>query len=101
MGKARFLVVALACAAATQAAALGAGPSPGVLQGGDGIARGDVRYVALRSGTDTILAAVRREGGRVVRSRALTGAWGIPLVSFDGTPGGMSADGQRLILADV
>lgn len=101
MGKARLLAVALACAAATQAVALGAGPSPGVRQGQGGIARGDVRYVALRSGADTMLAALRRDGGRVLRSKALSGSWGIPLVAFDGTVGGLSSDGGKLILADV
>jgi hypothetical protein len=101
MGKVRVVAVALACAAATQAVALGAGPNPGVAQGGNGIVRDGVRYVALRSGTDTTLAALRRDGGRVIRSRSLHGAWGIPLVAFDGTSGGLSADGSRLILADV
>lgn len=101
MGKVRVVAVALACAAATQAVALGAGPSPGVRQGQGGVARGDVRYVALRSGADTTLAAVRRDGGRVLRSRALRGAWGIPLVAFDGSVGGLSANGGRLILAEV
>src|SRR5215470_12179926 len=101
MGKVRVVAVALACAAATQAVALGAGPSPGVRQGQGGIARGNVRYVALPSGADTMLAAVRRDGGRVLRSKALSGAWGIPLVAFDGSAGGLSADGGKLILADV
>jgi hypothetical protein len=101
MGKVRVVVVALACAAATQAVALGAGPNPGVAQGGNGIVRDGVRYMALRSGTDTTLTALRRDGGRVIRSRSLRGAWGIPIVAFDGTPGGLSADGSRLILADV
>jgi hypothetical protein len=101
MGKVRTIAVALACAAATQAVALGAGPSPGVAQGRDGIARGDVRYVAASSGADTMLLAVRREGGRVLRSKVLQGAWGIPLVSFDGTTGGLSRNGRKLILADV
>jgi hypothetical protein len=100
MGKVRAIALALACAAATQAGALGAGPSPGVLQGRDGIARGDIRYVALPSGADTILVSLRRDGGRVLRSKPLQGGWGIPLVSFDGTPGGLSRDGQKLILAD-
>jgi hypothetical protein len=100
MGKVRAVAVGLACAAATQAVALGAGPSPGVMQGSDGIARGDIRYVAIASGPDTILIAVRREGGRVVRSKPLQGGWGIPVVSFDRTPGGLTADGRRLILAD-
>jgi hypothetical protein len=100
MGKVRAIAVGLACAAATQAVALGAGPSPGVMQGGEGIARGDVRYVTLASGADTILVAVRREGGRVLRSKALQGFWGIPLVAFDRTTGGLSADGRKLIVAD-
>jgi hypothetical protein len=101
MGKVRAVVVALACAAATQAVALGAGPSPGVMQGRDGISYGGVRYVVLPSGADSILVSVQREGGRVLRSRPLTGTWGIPLVSFDGTTGGLFAGGRRLILADA
>jgi hypothetical protein len=100
MGKVRAVAVGLACAAATQGVALGAGPSPGVMQGRDGIARGDVRYVAVTSGRDTILMKVRRDGGRILGSKALEGAWGIPLVAFDGTAAGLSRDGQRLILAD-
>ena len=101
MGKVRAIAVGLACAAATQAVALGAWPSPGVMQGRDGIARGDVRYVALASGADTVLVKVRREGGRILRSKTLAGTWGIPLVAFDGTAGGMSSDGRRLIVADM
>jgi hypothetical protein len=101
MGKVRAVVVALACAAATQAVALGAGPSPGVMQGRDGIARGDVRYVAVPSGEATTLTAIRREGGRVVKFKTLAGVWGIPLVAFDGTAGGLSTDGSKLILADA
>jgi len=101
MSKVGAVAVGLACAAATQAVALGAGPSPGVMQGRDGVARGDVRYVAVPSGTDTILEAVRREGGRVLRFKALQGSWGVPLVAFDGTAGGLSADGRTLILSDL
>src|SRR4051794_35079477 len=100
MSKVGAVAVGLACAAATQAVALGAGPSPGVTQGRDGIARGDVRYVAVPSGRDTILEAVRRDGGRVLRFKALRGSWGVALVAFDGTAGGLSADGRKLILAD-
>jgi hypothetical protein len=100
MGKVRAIAVGLACAAATQAVALGAGPNPGVAQGWDGIARGDIRYVAVPSGSHTIVEAVQREGGRVVRFRALRGSWGIPLVAFDGTAGGLSTDGRKLILVD-
>src|SRR5215218_7970778 len=101
MGKVGGVAVGLACAAATQAVALGAGPSPGVMQGRDGIARGDIRYVAVPSGKDTILEAVRRGGGRVLKFKALRGSWGVPLVAFDGTAGGLSADGRMLILSDL
>ena len=52
MRKVRAVAIGVACAAATQAAAFGAGPSPGVMQGRDGIARGNVRYVAV-PGLDT------------------------------------------------
>jgi hypothetical protein len=100
MGKVRAVVVALACAAAMQTVALGAGPSPGVIQGRDGIARGDVRYVAVPSMGETVLTAVQRDGGRVLRFKALPGFWGIPLVDFSGTPGGLSRDGRTLILSD-
>ena len=100
MGKVRALAVALGCAAATQAVAWGAGPSPGVMQGRGGIARGDVRYVAVPSRGETVLTAVRRDGGRVLRFKALPGFWGIPLVDFSQTPGGLSADGRTLILSD-
>ncbi len=101
MRKARAVLAVVACAAATQAVALGAGPSPGVLQGGNGIARGDVRYVTVRSLEGTTLAAIRRGGGTVLRSKALLGSWGIPLVAYDATPGGLSADGGALILAEA
>jgi hypothetical protein len=96
MGKVRAVAAALACAAATQAVALGAGPSPGVTQG---ITRGDVRYAVIASGTNTMLVAIRRDGGRVLRSKSLRGAWGVPLVAYDGTAEGLSRDGRRLILA--
>ena len=100
MGKVRAVVVAVACAATMQAVALGAGPSPGVMQGHDGIARGDVRYVAVPSLGDTVVTAVRRDGGSVLRFKALPGFWGIPLVDFSGTAGGLSRDGRTLILSD-
>jgi hypothetical protein len=101
MGKVRALAVGLACAAAMQAVAFAAGPSPGVMQGGVGIARGDVRYVAVPGVEGTTLAAIRREGGTVVRTKSLAGSWGIALVAFDGSAGGLSADGRTLVLAEA
>jgi hypothetical protein len=77
------------------------GPGPGVVQGWDGIARGPVRYVAVATGTNTVLEVVRRRGGRVVRYSFLPGSYGIPVVAFDGTTGGLSHDGRALVLGDV
>ena len=77
------------------------GPVPGLAQGWDGIAspaRG-VRYVTLPNGRSTTVAAVRLRGGRVVRFRSLRGYFGVPLVAFDGTTGGLTPDGRKLVLA--
>lgn len=97
MGKVRAIVVALACAAATQTVALGAGPSPGVAKE---IVRGDIRYAAFAGGTHTVLQAIRRDSDRVLRSKSLRGTWGIPLVAYDGTADGLSRNGRTLILAN-
>src|SRR5690348_16717049 len=96
MRKLGAFAVAVACAAIVQGVALGAGPSPGLSQ--NGIASADVRYVAV-TGDGTTLEVVR--GDRVLRSKTVRGTWGIPLVSFDGTAGGLSADGRMLILSDT
>ena len=99
------LVGALAALAATAAAATaaagGGGPSPGVAVGGDGVraASDDVRYVAVGGRGATVVTAIRVRGGRVVRHTVLAGNLGIPLVAFDGTRGGLAADGRTLVLA--
>ena len=90
----------LLAAAAFAAGALAGGPSPGVSLGWDGIAAPTVglRYVTLPAGRNTVVAAVRVSDGRVVRFRALRGSFGVPLVTFDGTAGGLSLDGRTLVL---
>jgi hypothetical protein len=90
----------LAAIVATSAQGDG-GPGPGVMQGWDGIPRGPVRYVAFATGTSTVLEVVNRRGGRVVRYSFLPGSYGIPVVAFDGTTGGLSHDGRTLVLGDV
>lgn len=91
-------LVLLATAAAANA---DGGPSPGVVTGWDGVLApsGAVRYVALVGGPSTTLAVVRVNGGRVVRSSSLRGGYGVPLVAFDGTAGGVSGDGSTLVLS--
>jgi hypothetical protein len=101
----RTLAVAILVAAAwvSTGSADGGGASPGISFGGKGIQsrRGDVRYVTLFAGPGSVVEAVRIRGGAVVRSRYLGGMFGIPFVAYDGSAGGLSHDGRRLVLASV
>ncbi|HKP18222.1 MAG TPA: hypothetical protein VJT84_07065 [Gaiellaceae bacterium] len=94
-------VVFLALAAAPTAAADGAGPDPGLMQGWTGVttAGHPWRYVTLPAGAQTVLAAVRRSTGRIPGWRPLRGTWGVPMVAYDGSVGGLSRDGRLLVLA--
>ena len=57
------------------------------------------RYVTLWSGKkSTVVARVRRNGGRIDRSRLLQGTFTIPAVAYDGSASGLSADGSVLVL---
>ena len=87
--------------AAAGAHANGSPYSPGLVQGSDGVhtSTAPVRYVALGTARSTIVAAIRVRGGRVMRSRILRGIWGIPIVSYDGSTGGISGDGRTLVVA--
>src|SRR6059058_4604892 len=98
----RLLWCALAALALVPTAAAG-GPSAGVTQGSDGVAwfEGTVRYVTLPDGSGTDLSAIRIRDRHVLRTSSLTASWGIPLVAFDGTPGGLSADGRTLVLGSA
>jgi hypothetical protein len=81
--------------------ASGAGPSPGVTFGSPGVLShdGKVRYVALRAGAGTLVEAVTTRGGVVRRARFLKGgAFGIPLVAYDNSTGGLSRNGRRLVV---
>jgi hypothetical protein len=93
--------IAVVAAIVATSAEGGGGPGPGVVQGWDGIARGPVRYVAVATGSTTVVEAVQRRGGRVVRYATVPGNLGIPTVAYDGTTAGLSHDGRTLVLADV
>lgn len=97
----RILLVLAAATCALWATTLagGAGPSPGLALGGNGVASANARYVTVQAGTSTVLTKIDRKNGRVLRSLTLKGVWGIPLVSFDGTAEGLFAGGQKLLLA--
>lgn len=96
------VVTALVAGIGSQAGAGAGGPAPGVAVGWDGArAPGSpLRYVALPSGAGrTTVAAISVRSGRVIRYRGIEDELGVPLVTFNGTTDGVSADGKRLVLA--
>jgi hypothetical protein len=95
-----FVLLAAAFTAAG-AKANGSAYSPGLDYGWEGVRAngGDVRYVTLGTGRATVVAAITVRGGRVVRSRSVRGFYGVPLVAYDGTSGGLSGDGKTLVVA--
>ncbi len=99
----RRLLWCLIAALALAPTAAAGGPSAGVSQGPDGVAwlEGSVRYVTVPDGAGTDLSAIRVSDGRLLRSAAFAASWGIPLVAFDGTPDGLSADGRTLVLGSA
>ena len=91
-----LLLVLAASPAAARADGL---PVLGIDAGPSGVARGGIRYVTLGNGArSTMVAAVRREGGQVLRAAALRGAFTVPAVALDGSASGLSADGRTLVL---
>ena len=99
------LVTALALA--TTVVALTAGSvsangspySPGLVYGWPGVApRDGAHLVSFSMPKSTIVAAVRARDGRVLRQRVVRGSFGVPLVAYDGTSGGLSGDGRTLVL---
>jgi hypothetical protein len=90
-------------AAMTAAGAKGDGSpyTPGLVQGADGVLapNGAVRFVTLGTRRSTVVAAIGVRTGRVARSSVLQGFYGVPIVAWDGSTGGVSTDGRTLILA--
>ena len=91
------------CAAgllAPETAAAGGGPVAPV-QGGAGVSTtgGQVNYVAVHAGRDTLVERIRRGDGTVERTRLIQGGYGVPGAAYDGSTTGLSADGSTLVLA--
>jgi hypothetical protein len=82
------------------AAAAGDGPPTSRGAGSEGVLApgGSERFTALPLGSKSVLASSQIDGGRLTRVRVLRGAWDVPVVAFDGTSGGLSADTRRLVL---
>jgi hypothetical protein len=95
-----FVVIAAVTTAIVWSAAVasGAGPSPGVLQGGSGLKSGNLRYVAVASGSGTLVQATDPDA-RVVHRVTVKGHWGLPLVAYDNSVEGLVQGGRTLLLA--
>jgi hypothetical protein len=98
-----FIAALLAISLLPTSALADGGPSPGVAIGWDGVLAREagVRYVALPARGSTVVAAVRVRDGRVLRFRPIRGGYGVPLVTWDGTTGGLSPDERSLALASL
>jgi hypothetical protein len=96
----RALLPALLFAAILVGTANGAGPSPGIAFGSPGVVShdGKSRYVALRAGKGTLVETLTTQGGVVRHSRFLKGLYGLPMVAYDGSMGGLARNGKRLIV---
>ncbi len=55
-------------------------------------------YDTVRTGGDTEVLRIATGTGEIQRSTGLNGVYGIPLVAYDGTASGLSADGRTLVL---
>jgi hypothetical protein len=99
----RLLLYALVCGVWTPVAAANAAgpPLPSSASGRAGAVApgGTERLLTRRVAADTVVTAVRRSDGRVLRSRRIPGRWSVPAVTLDGGTTGLSADGGTLVLA--
>ncbi len=91
-------VVVTAAALGAAGAAWAVGPWPGLATSVQAPS-GDVRYAAARAGGATTVRKVDADG-RLVVSRRIAGAFGIPAVTSAGAAGGLSPDGRLLVLVE-
>lgn len=68
--------------------------------GPDGVVgpNGRFRFGALPTPGGTVLTKTNIQGGQVLQAGVLEGSWGVPVVTNDGTAGGLSADASTLVL---
>jgi hypothetical protein len=100
MSRRLSLVFAVLAALAAVPVALAAYPSPFAAQGGEGVLSkdGSLRFVAVGNGADTVVKAIRRADGSTVMSQALTGSYGVPMLTQNGPGGGLFRDGSTFVL---
>jgi hypothetical protein len=97
-------LVAAAAALVLAPSALAAYPTPYAAQGNPGVLSRDglLRYVAYDApGQTTLIAAVKASTGSRVKSAVVPGAFGIPMLTYNGVSGGLSHDGKTLVLQSM
>jgi hypothetical protein len=95
------LCVLVSAACASVPAADAAGPPLPAQDSGDAGAvapGGSERIVTRRAGDDTVVTAIRRGEGTVLRSRVIPGRWHVPPVALDNATTGLSVDGRTVVL---
>jgi hypothetical protein len=77
-------------------------PVLGIDVGSSGVASSSnhSRYVTIPTGRRTLVERIAQPGGQVLQSRSLRGNFTIPAVAYDGSAGGLSADGTTLVLLE-
>ena len=96
------LVAALVAAIVPAAARADGLPVLGIDVGSTGVASSSdgARYVTIPAGSRTIVEQIAQRGGQVLAWRSLRGTFTIPAVAYDGSAGGLSADGTTLVLIE-
>jgi hypothetical protein len=104
MRSARVLAVAIGAVLAVAPAAGAKGPinisapPDATVTDPTGDPEGPLRYAAIGGGERTALAAIWTAGGELRNVSSLAGNWALPAVTVEGDAGGLSADGETLVL---
>ena len=94
------VLVALAGTASPAAADGLPVPFDGATNAGVPSLDGDYRYSAVSGGRSTTALRIATGTGEIQRSLRLRGDFAVPLVAYDSTPSGLSADGRTLALIE-
>jgi hypothetical protein len=75
-------------------------PPVDLAAGPDGVVgpNGGFRFGALPTPGGTVLTKTTTQAGQVLQAAVLEGSWGVPVVTNDGTSGGLTADGSAVVL---
>jgi hypothetical protein len=70
----------------------------GSVTGSPGGPASDVRFAAVPGRRETTIVTTDVDGGEIRETGRVDGVWGLPAVTLDGEPGGLSANGETLVL---